>query len=423
MKTSNLVIRIAMAALLLCIVVYFGFYVVNSFSGGLTTVLAYSDSVDIAVEAVGLVVRQERVLTAEVGSAMVDLAPSEGERVAAGGVVATLYTSSAGLEAKHTVAALEAEIEQLEYALRASASAADSARVESDLLSAIAGFHAAASAGSLDSLESDALELRSLVFKQDFARGGAAQQELQNAIDSKNAQLSSLRASLGAASTVVYAPCSGVFSSQTDGLEERLTPEMLADLDARQLRALHTGSAVPPAGAVGKLITDSTWYYAALVQEADAALLRENQRYLVRFDHDYSEPVSMRLERVSDSQDGYCALVFSCRTALGDTTLLRRQSVHIIREQIPGIRIPRTALRALSQTKTDKETGEEQEVIVTGVYTVLSRQARFIPVNVLYQGEDFFLVEPVDQTSSTRLREGDEIIVYTNGITDGKVVR
>lgn len=422
MKTSNRVIHIAMAALLLAIAVYFGFHVANSFSGGLTTVMAYTDSVDLGVEVAGLVVREEQVLTASVGSAMVDLSPADGERVACGDVVATLYTTSSGLETKHTILTLEAEIEQLEYVLRSAASA-DSSRVESDLLASIAGFHASASAGSLDSLEQDALRLRSLIFKRDYARTGGSTQELQSVIDSKNAQLGSLRASLGAASTVIYAPCSGVFSSQADGLEGQLTPELLEHITPGQLRTLRSASSTPPGDAIGKLVTDSTWYYAALVPEADAALLRTGHRYPLRFTHDYSEPITMTLERISDADNGYCALIFSCRTALGNTILLRRQSVNIITEQITGIRIPRSALRALTSIETDSATGEEKEVVVTGVYTVPSQQAKFIPVNVLYQGEDYFLVESANPDSASRLRTGDEIIVYTAGITDGKVVR
>lgn len=424
MKTSNLIIRIAMAALLLCVLIYFGFYIAKSLSGGLTTVLAYSDSVDVGIDAVGVVVRQEQVLTANLGSATVDLSPSEGEKVAQGDVVATLYASASGLETKHSIRTLEAEIEQLEYALRSSASGGDAAMVESELVSAIAAFHANSASGDLTGLENHALKLRTLIFKRDYTYGDAvATQELQNLINSKSEQLSALRTSLGAASTVIRAPCSGVFSAQTDGLEEQLTPDILERVTAGQLSALRTRSASPPAGAVGKLITSSTWYYAALIPEEDAAQLRADRRYPIQFSHDYSGQITMRLERISDPEDGRCALVFSCRTALSDVTLLRQQTADIVTRQLTGIRIPRTALRALTQTAKDPQTGEETEVIVTGVYTVPSRQAEFTPVNVLYQGEDFFLVEPADPDAAGRLREGDEVILYTAGVSDGSVVR
>lgn len=424
MKTSNLVIRIAMAALLLCVLIYFSFYIASSFSGGLTTVLAYSDSADVGIEASGLVIRQEQALSAQLGSATVDLSPSEGERVAKGDVVATLYASAAGLETKHSIRTLEAEIEQLEYALRASASGADAAMVENELASSIAAFHAASASGDLSGLENRTLQLRTLIFKRDYTYGDTvATQELQALINSKTGQLNSLRASLGAVSTVVYAPCSGVFSALADGLEDQLTPDILERITPSQLSALRSRSAAPPAGAIGKLITSSTWYYAALVREEDAAQLRVGRRYPIRFSHDYSGQITMKLERISDGEDGRCALVFSCRSSLGDITLLRRQTTDIVTEKITGIRVPRSALRALTETVKDEQTGEETQVTVTGVYTLLSRQARFNPVNVLYQGEDFFLVEPTDPDAVRRLREGDEVIVYTAGVTDGKVLR
>ena len=44
-------------------------------------------------------------------------------------------------------------------------------------------------------------------------------------------------------------------------------------------------------------------------------------------------------------------------------------------------------------------------------------------MNVLYTDENFYLVEPADPDASRRLRAGDEIILNTTGIYDGKVVR
>lgn len=432
MKTSNLVVRIAMAALFLCVLVYFGFYIYGSFKAGLTTVRAYADTVNVGLEANGLVVREEQVITLNGSGAAVDLAPSEGEKVAGGDVVATLYSSSYGLETKKSIQTLEAEIEQLQYALRSSAGASDSARVESDLLETIAGFRASAAAGNLTRLESDALQLRTLVFKRDYAYGDAsATQELQDLIAYKTAQLEDLRSSLGAVSTVIYAARPGVFSGMADGFEELVRPGDLDQITPARLNSLRAMEPAAPAGAVGRLITSTTWYFASTAPAAEAAALRTGQRYTVVFSRDYSGEIPMKLERISDEENGTAALVFSCRTNLSDITLLRSQTVDIVTDQITGIRVPRSTLRALEQTVkrtvTNEATGEketiEEQITVTGVYTVVSQQAEFVPVNVLYQGEDFFLVEPADPDAADRLRAGDEIIVSTAGIFDGKVVR
>lgn len=434
MKTSNLTTRIAMAVLLLAVLFYFGLNIYSAYAGGMATVLAYTDAVSVGVEATGLLVREEQVLTVPQGAsgALVDLAPDEGEKVAKGDVVATLYASAQGLETKRAIRTLEAEVEQLEYALQSTASTQDSAKVESKLLESIAGLHASASSGDLTGLEADALQLRTLVFRRDFTMGDdRAAQQLQSLIQEKTARLGELRASLGSASTVVRAPCPGIFSGAADGYESLITPASLTEITAPELDALLRGPVSAPADAVGSLTTSSTWYFAAPVSAEDAARLREGERYRIAFSRDYAGEIPMTLERISDTRDGRAALIFSSRTNLAELTLLRRQTVDIVTDRIVGVRVPRTALRALEQrvtrTRTNEETGEtetyEEDTVVTGLYRVVSRQAEFTPVNVLYQGSDYFLVEPVDQESPKRLRAGDEIIVSTVGVTDGKVVR
>ena len=131
----------------------------------------------------------------------------------------------------------------------------------------------------------------------------------------------------------------------------------------------------------------------------------------------------MTLEQISDPENGQVVLLFSSRTNLADTTLLRVQTVDIVTQELEGIRIPRRALRVLTETVTDEETGETTETQYTAVYTVVGTQAELQRVNVLYTDENFSLVEPADPDASRRLRAGDEIILNTTGIYDGKVVR
>ena len=55
--------------------------------------------------------------------------------------------------------------------------------------------------------------------------------------------------------------------------------------------------------------------------------------------------------------------------------------------------------------------------------------AYFKPVNILYQGADFCLVEPGEATGQTdsqvllyTLRAGDEVIISANDLYNGKVI-
>ena len=116
MKQSNLMMKIIVGSLLVGLLIYFGIYLVRSWQGGATTVMAYTDSVRVGVEANSIVVRDEFVIYNEAAAGRtVDHVPAEGEKVAAGGLLATLYTTENGLAAKQAIHELETEIEQLRY--------------------------------------------------------------------------------------------------------------------------------------------------------------------------------------------------------------------------------------------------------------------------------------------------------------------
>ena len=224
-------------------------------------------------------------------------------------------------------------------------------------------------------------------------------------------------------STTLYAPVSGIFSGVTDGYESLLSSALLESVTPSQLLELQRSRPQPGADAVGKLITSAAWYFAAVLPEEDAADLREGRAYTLVFSHDWSGEADMTLERISDPEDGRVAVVFSCREHLSETTLLRAQTVDVVTETLTGLRIPRQALRVRTETVTDSETGETSEASVTGVYAAVGSQAEFKPVNVLWQDDATYLVEPADPNDSHRLSAGDEVLISTAGLYDGKVIR
>ena len=75
---------------------------------------------------------------------------------------------------------------------------------------------------------------------------------------------------------------------------------------------------------------------------------------------------------------------------------------------------------------TEDVTGEDGSVSQVNryyVFTVVRSQAWGQAVEVLYTDPAYYLVRPVDQTAADRLRAGDEIILNSSGMYDGKVVR
>ena len=63
-----------------------------------------------------------------------------------------------------------------------------------------------------------------------------------------------------------------------------------------------------------------------------------------------------------------------------------------------------------------------------GVYCLVGMQAVFKPVEVIYQGSGYYLVEPAkkadntENTGSSRLRAGDTLLITAEELYDGKVI-
>ncbi|MPM50877.1 hypothetical protein SDC9_97623 [bioreactor metagenome] len=196
-----------------------------------------------------------------------------------------------------------------------------------------------------------------------------------------------------------------------DGYESIFTPAALEQLTVTELKALAAKSPAGTDGAVGKLITSSRWYLAVLVDEAEAARLYEGLLVPVTFTRDYDGELSMRVEWVSKGENGQAAVVLSSSRGLSQLTLLRKQTVDLVFRRYEGLRVPKKALRVL-------EDG------TTGVYAVAGASAEFRRVSVLTEGEDFYLLAPVQRTPKDPvLRAGDEIIVAAAELYNGKVVR
>ena len=421
MKESTLVNKVIIGVICAAVILYFAVYLALGFKPDLVTTTAYAYSVDIGTEASALLVRDEQVISTT--GQYVDILLDEGEKVSKGGQIALIHASQDSLETRQTIQSLEAEIQQLEYSLSTGTQATNSSKLDEEVISSMVAIRSLAASGDLSTLEDSALHLRTMVFQRDYSYGNTeAATQIKQLISDKQKQLDSLNASLSQVSQTITSPASGCFSGEVDGFESLITPSMLSSLTMQQLNELlHKEVADPPA-ALGKVVTNNTWYLATLIDQPSVEGLLEGKTYKISFSDDYYGMISMNLDRLV-MENNQTMAIFSTNTNLSDTTLLRQQTVDIIAQQVEGIRIPRQALRVNTETVTDDQ-GNQSQVNSYGVYTVVGTQAEWQEVKVVYSDDDsFYLVQPVDETASSRLRAGDEVILNTTNITDGMVVR
>lgn len=412
MKQGTLVTRVVILLLLAAVLVYLGVYILQGFSDPYQLVVTYTYELYDDVSLDGVVVRSESPVP---GTArLAEVLPQEGERVRAGAAVARVYQNEAALADHRQTQALELELEQLQYALRRGDAVADAKELDAQLVTDLAKLKSHLSTGELSDLADKGLSIRSLVVKRtsDAATGAQSVAQIQQAAQDVESRLNALTAASVRGTDLVTVTRGGIFSGMADGLEGTLTPESLETLTASQLAQLQSRGVQADENALGKLITDSTWYYAAAVDESTAQRLTEGQQYELAFSGDFARQLSMTLERLGPDEDGRRLAVFSCDRYLNQVTLCRFLSARLVFETFTGVRVPDKALRVRAN---------DDGTTTTGVYTLVGRQCEFKKIEVVREGEGFYLVKGTDANRKV-LRPGDTIVLSSRELYEGKVV-
>lgn len=412
MKQGTLVTRVVILTLFAAVLAYLGFTVWQGLSEPYQLVTTYTYQMDDGLALDGVVVRRETVI--EGRSDLSEILPQEGEKVASGAAVALVYQNATAMQDRREAKELRLQLEQLNYAMRRNDSLGDANKLDSQLVTTLAELKTSASNGELSGLEEQGLDLRSLVLKRtgDLTTNAQSLSALQQAAAGIEARLKALNNSSGQLTRYVTVDQSGIFSGLADGYEERLYPDMLDGLTVGQLDQLLQSGTEASQTAIGKLITGSTWYFATSVDDASAKRLEEGKKYTLAFTGDFGKEVSMKLERLGSSEGGRRMAVFSSDRYLSQVTLTRMCTATLIFERFSGVRVPNKALRV--RTNDDGTT-------TLGVYTLVGRQAEFKSVEIVREGEDFYLLRGT-ATNRKVLRPGDTVILSNQELYNGKVI-
>lgn len=368
--------------------------------------VAYADTMETSVTTSGWVVRSEQTVSGAEG--VVQLLRNQGEKVGKGQAIAMVYQSETDVESQAELIQLEEDLEALQYATNAESPSGTV--LDSQILSAMSSLRNASSTGDYSGLATQTANYRQLVLRREYLLSSEANAAMTQATTDLQARYDALAGDQSGA-TAITAEESGLFSSYVDGYENLLNPDKLEGLSPKDLAAFSQLTPETEANTLGKLVTDSVWYYAVTVSGDTVSLFETGDSVDVFFDA-LSETLPMTVYSVGEIQNGEMVVVF--RSSQNDSKVedLRQESGRLIFQSDEGLRIPKEALRV-------NEDGE------TGVYVVLAQKARFRPVTVLAEDTDSYLVQanPTNEEDTRILREGDEIILASEELYDGKVVR
>ena len=420
MKQGKPVITLVMVIFAAVLCIYFGAYVFDTFNDPYTTTFTYEYTHSESAQANGVLVRQEQVLQAEAG--IVELQCGEGEKLGVGQTAAYVYRDAQAQQDSARLEALEAEIAVLEAALTTGAGVDSAARMDEQVLGSVVDLRAAVGGQDFSDLDELIRDVKSHVIQRGVTYGeGVTVADLKSRLSQLKSDYKSQSSAFSGTYSRVKAKSSGTFSSLVDGLEDVLTPKSAMELTPSALNSILKAGA-GHMDAVGKLITSNRWYFAANLPEEVAEGLKPGSSALLRFSGDFRQDVTMRVDHLSEAENGQVCVVFSTDRYLGQTTLLRFQSAELIFNSYSGLRIPKQALHMEKYTTTDEQTGQTTEHQMLGVYVLLAGRAEFKQVKVVTESQDFYVVNGVDASAADTLRSGDEVIVRAVGLYDGKLM-
>ncbi len=384
MKLMSVVLFIAIAA-------YIGLYIYKSSNQAYTTAPAMYRVVEDSAEARGYIVRNESILDGRDGA--LTLMADEGEKVASGQVVAVYYEGDRALEQASEIRRLQLLVQELEQTAQSTSSMR-----ELDADACVRALAEAVQRKTLGNLQDLTYSINNQIFKNAEVESG------EYDIDVLRGQIAALTAAQTNTVTV-YAPQSGVFSAVVDGYEG-YDPSSLDAITPSALEARYSVS-IQREGALGKLISGITWYYAAVMDEQDAQKLADRSSVTLQFTETYNEKVDMKIESIGEPEGGRCVVVFSSQRNLAALTTVRALTASVEFSAFSGLAIPAESLYY-------DEDGAY-------IYLLTGLQAEKVSVDVLCEQDDGVVLRNGAE-NGTVLREGAEVIVTDEEIYDGKVV-
>lgn len=398
MDRTDTVTKMVAILLFIALLAYIGVYVFRAASDTLQTTPAITMSVTDSTSATGIIIRSEQVI--ESAQSYIDITAREGSKVAVNSVVAVAYGNESALERSNRMHELETQIEYIQARLSDVSSSDDLTRRSGNILSAIRVISSVVSRHDFSELDSQSVDLTSLLFKdQGYS---ASESELQ----ALKAELSSLRNSSSRDTKDIITESGGIFTSIVDGFEH-LTLSDISGYGPERLLSLIKNGGQRSENAIGKVVTSSFWYYVAVMDQSHATALAAADTVALDFGRYYSGVISAQIESVGNDVDGQSVVIFRSGQSLADTLALRQVSADIVISEITGVRVPLKALH------TDEETGRSY------VYTVTGLQIEKKYVEIVYTTEDYYLVS---STGASALRAGNEIIVSGKDVYDGKII-
>ena len=398
-KFWKILIVIAVAVYLFCFFKYL--------KTPITSEIVKNGTIENTVSVSGYVARDEKLIQSEF-SGVLQNNVQEGETVAKGQDVATVYKGKVDQKIQSALTLVQQKIEELNASSGLSNLDGDGVKVESQIKEKIDEMITASNQRQFDTVLKAQTDIHKLSDKMQMIQGGTNPTTLEQLQNEKRA----LQQQINLEKADIYAPDSGVYSTHIDGLESlvdfaNVSKLTVSDYDKLEKAKASQKNEVVAGQPVAKIIHDFDWQ---LITVVDADLVKDMKAgdwINIRIP-DYGETVfQAQITAIKPDQNNKTLLAICCNKASEFISDNRNINVDLIFQKFEGLKIPSSALA---------ESNGKQ-----GVFVKSESFLKFKEVEVLTEQDGFAIIKE-DNMNNDNLLLYDEVATNSKNLYDGKVV-
>lgn len=416
--TGRVIVGVAIAVVLVFVIFLF---VTTNFIGNhmLVTETAYRATAYDVVKTNAVIVRDEEYIPASADGVLV-YSVSDGDKVMAGGTIATAYRNESDVNAMLRINELEERIAYLESLNMASQSSTMSLSSVNNLLKEkLVTLIQQLNTHSFNYLSQAEEELMTSIYRKQIITGELGR--FDDKIASLKEEKSSLEMSAGAPIGKVTSANSGYFVSSVDGYENCVPVDSLETLTYADYQKIEA-SDIDPDAYIGKVIRGLNWYIVCPVTPDEATNISRNSATVsVRMPYALTEELPAKVLYVNTfSGEDKAIVVLQCNYMSEALSKIRKETVEIVVNSYEGLKISKSAIHdgELTRTVTDDKGVETTETkTVQGVYVEYGNELRFRQIVIAYSGDDYVICN--ENPDAELLFKGRTITLYDQVVTEG----
>lgn len=384
---------------LLSIVVFIIFNLINLFTSEETSVIAELDTMEKSYKLSGIIIRSENQITAATkDGGILDVAVSENEMVRKGKLVATYFDSNIDDETKSELSRINQKISELSNTTDDTiAEEMSKKEIDEEIDRKIEEISFASSDRNMAVVSSLKNEVNELIILKNN------EEEDLTTVTERLEQLyfekSNIEKKYTGAKYEIVAPEHGVFSTRIDGYEDIITPPIAhtitySDYENAKNKNI-TADDIRKKGVLCKIVDNSIWYVSLVCNKEDAKSFSVGEHVSLRFEGESGEAKGV-VEYISKEQSGKYMVTISSSSYANYPMMNRFASLTVVKESHRGLKIPLKSIRV----KDGK----------SGVYVKTENTLRYKEIEILCKDDKYAIVK-FDNTRSGSLLLYDEVVV------------